>query len=114
MIDITATGKPRFVIKALNEIPAYDPIIIFGGSPISVAVPQRFEAIIIGIIKRVGLISKIFEIEIATGAIKNIVVTLSRNAERMAVIKKNEKKRIFIFPFDSSKSFTASHSNTLV
>lgn len=114
IIDITTTGKPRFVINSLNEIPAYEPIIIFGGSPISVAVPQRFEAIIIGIIKRVGLISKIFEIDIATGVMRKIVVTLSRKADKIAVIKKNEKKRILIFPFESSKSFTASHSKTLV
>lgn len=68
--------------------------MIFGGSPMSVAVPQRFEAMIIGITKRAGCISNILEIEIATGVIRNMVVTLSRNAERTAVMTKNEKNRI--------------------
>ena len=112
--DITTTGKPRFVINWLNESPAYEPIIIFGGSQMRVAVPQRFEAIIIGIINLVGLISNIFEIDIATGVIRNMVVTLSKKAESTAVIKKNEKKSTVIFPLESSKSFTASHSNTRV
>ena len=88
--------------------------MIFGGSPIRVAVPQRLEAIIIGITKRTGLISKILEIDIATGTIRKIVVTLSKNADNTAVMKKNEKKRITIFPLEYSKSFTASHSNTRV
>jgi hypothetical protein len=112
--DITTTGKPRFVINALKESPAYDPIIIFGGSPISVAVPQRLEAIIIGITNLTGLISNIFAIDIATGTIRKIVVTLSKKADNTAVIKKNEKNSITIFPLEYSKSFTASHSNTRV
>ncbi len=114
MREITTTGKPRFVIKLLKDRFAYDPIMIFGGSPISVAVPQRFDAIIIGITSLTGLISKIFDIEITTGTIKNIVVTLSKNAERIAVIIKNEKNNTTIFPLESSKSFTAIHSNTRV
>jgi len=60
------------------------------------------------------LIQNIFEIEIATGVIKKIVVTLSRKAESTAVIKKNEKKSTVIFPFENSKSFTANHSKTCV
>jgi len=114
IIVITTTGNPRFVINALNESPAYEPIMIFGGSQISVAAHQRFDAIIIGITKRIGLISNILAIDIATGTMRNIVVTLSRNADKTAVIKKNEKNNITIFPLESSKSFTASHSNTLV
>lgn len=114
IIVITTTGNHRFVINALNDRLAYEPIIIFGGSPISVAAPQRFEAIIIGITNLVGFISNIFAIDIATGTIRNIVVTLSRNAESTAVIKKNEKKSITILPLDNSKSLTASHSNTRV
>jgi len=114
IIEITITGKPRFVINALKERFAYEPIMIFGGSQMSVAAPQRFEAIIIGITKRTGLISNILEIEIATGTIRKIVVTLSKNAESTAVMRKKEKNNITIFPLESSKSFTASHSKTLV
>jgi len=86
--------------------------MIFGGSHIRVAVPQRFEAIIIGIMNLVGFISNIFAIDIATGVIRNMVVTLSRKAESTAVMKKNEKNKTIIFPRESSNSFTASHSNT--
>jgi hypothetical protein len=66
---------------------------MFGGSQISVAAHQRFDAIIIGITNLTGLISNIFEIEIATGTIRKIVVTLSRNADNTAVMIKNEKNR---------------------
>ena len=88
--------------------------MIFGGSQMRVAAPHRFEAMIIGITNLVGFISNIFAIEIATGVIRKIVVTLSKNAERVAVIKKNEKKSTIIFPREYSNSFTASHSNTCV
>lgn len=111
---MTTTGNPRFTIKSLNESFAKLQIMIFGGSPISVAVPQRFDAIIIGIINLTGLSSNIFEIEIATGTIKNIVVTLSRNADKIAVMKKNETKSTTIFPRENSKSFTAIHSKSFV
>ena len=88
--------------------------MILGGSPISVAVHHKFEAIIMGIMNLTGFSSKIREIEIATGVIRNIVVTLSRNAESTAVIKKNEINKIIIFHLESSKSFTANHSKTCV
>lgn len=107
-------GNHKFDIKALNERPAYEPIMIFGGSQISVAAPQRFDEIIIGITNLVGLILNIFDIEIATGVIRNIVVTLSKKAESTAVIKKKEKNNTTMFPREYSKSFTANHSNTRV
>lgn len=114
MIDMTTIGKPRLEMKLLNDSPAYDQIIILGGSPIRVAAPQRFDAIIIGITKRTGFISKIFDIDIATGTMRNIVVTLSRNADNTAVIKKNEKNNITMFHLEYSNNLTASHSNTRV
>lgn len=45
---------------------------------------------------------------------RNIVVTLSKNADSTAVIKKKEKNNITIFHLDNSKSLTANHSNTRV
>jgi len=53
-------------------------------------------------------------IEIATGAIKNIVVTLSRKADKIAVIKKKEKYKIQTLHFEISNNLTAIHSNNLV
>ena len=85
---------------------------MLGGSQIRVAVPQRFEAIIIGITNLIGLIPNIFAIEIATGVIRNIVVTLSRKAEKTAVTAKSKKNIFTIFPFEYSKSFTANHSKS--
>lgn len=87
---------------------------MFGGSPMSVAVPHRFEAIIIGITNLTGLSWKILEIDIATGVIKKIVVTLSRKAESIAVIKKKDTKSRSIFPLDISNNFTAIHSKRCV
>jgi len=102
------------VINALKERPAKLQIIIFGGSQISVAVPHKFEAIIIGITNFKGLISKILAIQIATGTIRNIVVTLSKKADSIAVIMKNEVNKYIIFHFDIAKSLTAIHSKSLV
>jgi hypothetical protein len=39
-----ATAGPKWTKKVLKSILAADPIIIFGGSPMSVAVPPIFEA----------------------------------------------------------------------
>lgn len=114
IVEITITGKPRFVINWLNERFAKLQIIIFGGSQISVAVPHMFEAIIIGTTNFNGLISSIREIPIATGTIKNIVVTLSRNAESTAVITKNDTNKAPTFHLETSKSLTAIHSNKRV
>ena len=80
----------------------------------SVAVPHRFEAIIIGITNFNGLISNILAIQIATGTIKNIVVTLSRNADNTAVMIKNDTKSDITIHFDTANSFTEIHSNNLV
>ena len=62
------------------------PIIMFGGSPINVAVPPTLEAIISAIKKGTGLTFKISQITIVIGPISNTVVTLSRTPESIAVI----------------------------
>jgi hypothetical protein len=88
--------------------------MIFGGSPISVAVPHRFEAMIIGITNLSGLISSILDIPIATGTIRKIVVTLSKKADNIAVMMKNEVNKYITFHLETSKSLTAIHSKSLV
>lgn len=88
--------------------------MIFGGSQIRVAVPQRLEAITIGITSLTGFISNIFAIAIATGVIRKIVVTLSKNAENIAVIMKKEKNNTVILPLENSNIFTANHSKSRV
>jgi len=88
--------------------------MIFGGSQISVAAPQMFENIIIGTTSVIGFILNTFAIDIATGVIRNIVVTLSNTAERIAVININKKNTAMRFPLDNLNSLAASHSKTLV
>ena len=64
-----------------------EPMIRFGGSPISVAVPPMFEAIASAIRKGTGGTPSSLATSSVTGATKRMVVTLSRNAERNAVAK---------------------------
>lgn len=80
----------------------------------SVAAPQIFENIIIGTTSVIGLILNTLAIDIATGVIKNIVVTLSSIADTIAVMNIKRKNTAIRFPFEILKSFAASHSNTLV
>ena len=80
----------------------------------SVAAPHIFENIIIGTTSVIGFILKTFAMDIATGVIRNIVVTLSRIAETIAVINMKRKNTAIKFPLESLKSLAANHSNTLV
>ena len=64
---------------------AAEPIIMFGGSPISVAVPPMFEARACARINGIGEILNVLNIDTVTGIISNIVVTLSINMETTAV-----------------------------
>ena len=62
------------------------PIMMFGGSPMSVAVPPMFDAMIC--VRRYGIGSsfRIFVMLNVTGTMRSTVVTLSRNAENTAVM----------------------------
>ena len=62
------------------------PIMMFGGSPMRVAVPPMFEAMIC--VRRYGIGSsfRIFVMLNVTGTMSSTVVTLSRKAENTAVI----------------------------
>ena len=60
---------------------------MFGGSPMSVAVPPMFDAMIC--VRRYGMGSsfRIFVMLNVTGTMRSTVVTLSRKAEKTAVIR---------------------------
>ena len=75
------------IIKSEKLKLAALPIIIFGGSPINVEVPPTLDAIISVIKNGTGLTFKIWQITIVIGPTNNTVVTLSSNADNMAVIK---------------------------
>ena len=75
----------RFVMKSMNCRPTALPIMMFGGSPMSVAVPPMFDARICAM--RNGLTSTLscFVMLNVIGTVRSTVVTLSRRAEQTAV-----------------------------
>src|SRR6266511_614346 len=62
-----------------------DPIIMFGGSPISVAVPPAFDASACASMKGIGETLNILNTAMVTGTIRRTVVTLSMNIDTTAV-----------------------------
>ena len=82
------TTGVRFSMKAtkVSSLTAL-PIMMFGGSPISVAVPPTFEArICVSRNGTTGMCSLLVMANV-TGTIRRTVVTLSRKAENRAVMK---------------------------
>ena len=61
-------------------------MMMFGGSPISVAAPPMFEAITWAIRNGIGSMPSRSQTSSVTGATSSTVVTLSRNADAVAVI----------------------------
>ena len=108
---ITATTTVNSFKKSINDNPAALPIIIFGGSPINVAVPPIFDAKISVIKNGNGLISNCFAIKKVTGIIKITVVTLSKNADVTAVKTPKVNKTSFGCPFVNLKSSFAIQLN---
>ena len=88
------------------------PIIIFGGSPISVAVPPMFDARTSVIKSGTGSISSSFAITKVTGIINTTVVTLSKNADANAVNAASVKRTHFGCPLVNFKSSSAIHLKT--
>ena len=62
------------------------PMMMFGGSPTSVAVPPMFEASTSTMRKGIGSSSSIWAMTSVTGNIRSTVVTLSRKADSTAVM----------------------------
>ena len=80
-------ATPVFKIKSTKLNLAALPIIMLGGSPISVAVPPILEAMICVMIYGAGSTFKIFVIARVIGPTSKTVVTLSSIPEHTAVIK---------------------------
>ena len=83
----------RFARKSTKFRPTALPIMIFGGSPISVAVPPIFEDRICEI--RYGLTSTLSCAVMLNviGTVRRTVVTLSRNAEQTIVSAESATSR---------------------
>ena len=75
----------RLTMKSLNESPVAPAIRMFGGSPISVAVPPMFEAMISMSTSGIGSMSSASASRNVIGTISRTVVRLSRNADSSAV-----------------------------
>jgi len=77
--------RARATTKSMKVRPAYEPIMMLGGSPMRVAVPPTLEARTRGIRRWRGLRPREMEISMATPVNSSMVVTLSRKADETAV-----------------------------
>ncbi len=98
-------------MKSANSKPAAEPIMMLGGSPMSVAVPPMLDASISAMKNGTGFtLSSLHSVSV-TGPMSSTVVTLSKNAENTAVSSTNS---IIIFqglPLATWAHFTAMYSN---
>ena len=88
--------------------------MMLGGSPICVAAPPIFENITSAIIKGIGSRFRTLAICIVTGTIRSIVVTLSKNAEKTAVIVQSIIDNLQMDQPLNAYACTAAHSKTPV
>ncbi len=77
-------------MNAPNERSVAPAMMMFGGSPISVAVPPMLEAITSMITSGSGSMSSASASRNVIGTMSRIVVRLSRNAESTAVVSERE------------------------
>ena len=77
-------------MKSTKLRPAALPIMMLGGSPMRVAVPPMFEAMIWVMKKGMGLIFSMFVMASVMGPISSTVVTLSKKADKIAVMRTNK------------------------
>lgn len=96
-----ATVGPICMINALKSIPAADPIMILGGSPIKVAAPPTLDASTIAITKGMGDSLIDLNTEIVTGTIIRTVVTLSMNIDMVPVKTQSKIINFQRFPFEA-------------
>ena len=83
---ITTTAGAMWTRKSLNVRPARLPMMMLGGSPISVAAPPMLDASTSAIRKGCGAMRRRSQITRVTGATSMMMVTLSSTGEAMAVI----------------------------
>ena len=99
MIWVIITIGATLTIKSIKVKFPKEPIIMFGGSPISVAVPPIFEAKTVAMIYGTGFSFSLEVMEINIGTMKRTVVTLSKNADKTAVSIVNVRSILKGFPF---------------
>ncbi len=87
--SVTMVIGPMLIMKSENEMPYVSDMIMFGGSPMAVAVPAIFATMISVITRGFGSNPISSPSSMVTTAIKRTTATLSRKAERAAVIMMN-------------------------
>src|SRR5215468_9658262 len=106
----TMTGV-RWTTKSLNESDAAEPMMMFGGSPIRVAVPPMLEARISVKRKGYGGTFSCSVMTSVTGAMSRTVVTLSSSAETTAVTMDSRARIAQGLPFAAFAAQTARYWN---
>ena len=107
--SVKITIGARLAMNAPNESPVWPAIRMFGGSPISVAVPPRLEATISITISGTGSTSSASASRNVIGTTSRIVVTLSRNADSTAVVIASASTTASGRPLESWPARIASH-----
>ena len=108
---MTTTIGALTMMNWAKESPASEPIIMFGGSPISVAVPPMFDIMISTRRNGTGLMSSVLHSMIVIGPMSKTVVTLSRKAENTAVITANAIMMSHGLPLQAFADLMATNSN---
>jgi len=88
--------------------------MIFGGSPIKVAAPPMLEDNVCPKMKGIGEMSSALHIDIVTGTISKMIVTLSTNIEVIAVNEHNISISFQRLPLLSLVAFKPTQLNTPV
>jgi hypothetical protein len=83
--NVTKAIGARLTMKELKLRSVAPAMMMFGGSPISVAVPPMFDVITSMITSGIGSMSRVSASRNVIGTTRRIVVRLSRNAESTAV-----------------------------
>ena len=96
-------------MKSMNERSVAPAMRMFGGSPISVAVPPMFETRISMMISGIGSMSSASASRKVIGTISSTVVRLSRNADSTAVVPARETTTHSGRPRESWPALMASH-----
>jgi hypothetical protein len=100
--------------KSLKDRPPRLPMMMFGGSPMSVAAPPMLEEKTSATRNGTGLMASRSQTSSVTGATSSTVVTLSRNAEATAVMSTSRTMIRRGEPFARLAAQIAVYSNTPV
>mmetsp|Transcript_31506 Transcript_31506/g.74878 ORF Transcript_31506/g.74878 Transcript_31506/m.74878 type:complete len:327 (-) Transcript_31506:724-1704(-) len=113
---VITTPGPRLIRKALKSrySASMFPMMMFGGSPIIVAVPPRFEKIASEMrYARGSMLTSLHSLQV-TGQMRRMVVTLSRKAESTAVTRQRRSSSFVLSPPENLHAITPVHSKTPV